>query len=404
MIVMSSVALPMPAKPRTHKLSIAHVVLSLDVGGLERVVLHLAREGMAAGRDVSIICLEKPGAFASHASAAGMKLIILGKRPGLTPGLVTDIRAVLREIRPDVVHTHQIGALLYTGPAARREHIPVVLHTEHINHVARCGSRMRKARTLLLWWAAGRYAAKFCCVSQDIADTARLVVRPSKLCVVENGIPTSDGDSGDYRQQTRALLGIPSGAPVIGLVARLNEIKRQDLLLRAFVRVRARYPAAHLLLVGDGPTRSLLEELVSELGIASSVHFAGYQAEPHRYLQAMDVFVLPSRLEGMPLAILEAWAARLPVIASRVGGVPKLVTDGVTGLLFDSGDQPALEAALLRVFGDAELGRRLGLAGRNRVEADFDTRRMAAEYHRHYMEILESDKTAAAGRSRIEAI
>jgi glycosyltransferase involved in cell wall biosynthesis len=186
----------------------------------------------------------------------------------------------------------------------------------------------------------------------------------------------------------------------VGIVARLNEIKRQDLLMRAFATVRPEFPDAHLLLVGDGPARNELGELSARLGLAACVHFAGYQAQPNRFLQAMDVFVLPSRLEGMPLAILEAWAARLPVVASRVGGVPKVVKDGETGLLFESGDQPALEAALRRVLGDRELARRLGIAGRKRVEADYDTRRMLAEYQRLYLEVLHSGKARIADSPR----
>jgi len=245
-------------------------------------------------------------------------------------------------------------------------------------------------RVRLLWWFGGRYAARFCCVSKDIADSAQHIVRQSKLCVVDNGIPVSDFDSGDYRLSTRAALGIPADVPVVGIIARLDEVKCQDLLIRAFAQVRQQHHNIHLLLVGDGPTRNALSDLTSELQLTSCVHFAGYQSEPQRFLPAMDLFVLPSRLEGLPLAILEAWAARLPVIASRVGGVPNVVTDGVNGLLFDPGDQRALEARIIQLLSDGILARRLGYAGRARVEANFDTRRMVSEYRRLYLEILQS--------------
>jgi len=148
------------------------------------------------------------------------------------------------------------------------------------------------------------------------------------------------------------------------------------------------YPEAHLLLVGDGPRREALELLAAELRISDCVHFAGYQAEPQQCLSAMDVFALPSRLEGMPLAILEAWAARLPVVASRVGGVPKLVKHAKTGLLFESGDQAALESLLIQLLADGPLAARLGGAGRAEVEANYETRRTALDYQNNYLRLL----------------
>jgi glycosyltransferase involved in cell wall biosynthesis len=373
---------------QSRLLSVAHVVLSLQVGGMERVVLHLANQGKLAGHRVRVICLEKPGLLGEQAKSMGLDVISLGKQPGLTPGLVGEIRGVLRETRLDVVHTHQIGALLYAGPAARKERVPVVVHTEHINNVAKSRTFSRRLRVRLLWGIAGRYADRFCCVSQDTADAARMTVRATKLRVIQNGIPLADFDAANHRESTRASLAIGPGTMVIGVVARLDEVKCQDLLIRAFASARKAFPESCLLLVGDGPRRKALIQLVAELGLEPVVHFAGYQSEPHRYLQAMDVFVLPSRLEGMPLAILEAWAARLPVVASRVGGVPQVVADGQTGLLFESGDQAALEKLLLQVMADASLRDRLGTAGRRRVEADFDTRRMAADYQQQYSEIL----------------
>jgi glycosyltransferase involved in cell wall biosynthesis len=385
---MSTLIAPDILKPRVSKLAVAHVVLTLEVGGLERVVLSLVREARSSGQRVSILCLERPGVLGEHARAEGVEVISLNKEPGLTPTLVTDIRTALRKIRPDVIHTHQIGALLYAGPAARKEGVPVILHTEHINNVAKSRSWSRRMRVRLLWLMAGRHADRFCCVSRDIAQSARFWVRPGKLRVVENGVPTANVDEGDYRAQTRLSLGIPDDVHVIGVVARLNEVKCQDLLIRAFAGIRSRFPRTQLLLVGDGPTREALIDLTHQFGLEQVVHFAGYQPKPERFLQAMDIFVLPSRLEGMPLAILEAWAARLPVIASRVGGVPNVVKDGRDGLLFESGDQPVLESHLSNLLNHANVRAELSAPGRARVEAEYGTHKMAQDYQNQYLEIL----------------
>ena len=142
----------------------------------------------------------------------------------------------------------------------------------------------------------------------------------------------------------RAALGIAPDAPVVGTVGRLAEVKQQGVLIRAFAQVLPAFPAARLLLVGDGPLRAELEGLAGSLGLGGAVLFAGYQSNPERYLAAMDVFVLPSRAEAMPLVIPEAWAAGRPVVASRVGGIPELIADGKTGLLVAPGDVDGLAA------------------------------------------------------------
>ena len=128
--------------------------------------------------------------------------------------------------------------------------------------------------------------------------------------------------------------------------------------------------------------------MTAEFEVSDRVHFAGYQSRPEHFLHLMDIFALTSRIEGMPLAILEAWAARRPVIASRVGGVPAIVSEGNNGILFDSGDEAALTRAISRLLRDPEEARRLGAAGRNYVRSQFDLRMMADSYEKHYRELL----------------
>src|SRR5882724_3094773 len=155
------------------RLRVVHVALSLEVGGLERVIVELTREWRRLGQDVSVICLERRGALAKNVESAGGRVFSLSKAPGLKPAMIDKIRAILRDLEPDVVHTHQIGALLYAGPAARREGVPIVVHTEHGNHLSQPRSLARRLRMRALWWFAARYAARFICVSKDIATAAR---------------------------------------------------------------------------------------------------------------------------------------------------------------------------------------------------------------------------------------
>jgi glycosyltransferase involved in cell wall biosynthesis len=369
---------------RTGAIHVTHAVLHLHTGGLERVVLSLVREGLRLGQRVSVLCLEEPGALAADVAAMGAPVRTIGKCPGLSPRLVGSIRAELAALGTHVLHTHQIGALFYAGPAARRAGVSAVVHTEHGRHYD------ARARTRWLGRWAALWADRYCCVSRDIADAvaARRVAPTRKIEVVPNGIDTTRFarcNASSLRRQ----LGIPEGAPVIGTVANLREVKRQDVLIRGFARLAGpvgRLP--HLLLVGDGPLRQSLEQLARDSGVAPRVHFVGAQSEPERFLHMMDVFALTSRSEGMPLAILEAWAAGLPVVASRVGGLPELIRESQTGLMFESGDDAGLAAHLKTLMSDPARAAQIGAAGQSQVRERHDVSVMAGAYHRHYASLL----------------
>jgi len=359
------------------------MVLSMEIGGLERVVLDLAREGQRLGQRVTVACVEKRGRLAPDVEGLGIAVVCADKPAGLRPATLLTMARLLRAARPDVIHSHQLGALLYGGLPARAMGIPVV-HTEHGKHYA--GRR----RNRWLGRAAGWQAARFLCVSQDIADEVRVnrVAPASRIGVVANGVDLAKFAVAVDTASLRATLGIPAGAPVIGTVGRLNEIKRQDLLLQGFARLRAQWPDSHLLLVGDGPVAGDLERLRDELGLTESVHFAGYQPHPEEYLRLMDVFALTSRSEGMPVSVLEAWAARVPVVASRVGGLGEMIESGRNGLLFPFGDEAALVAALTHCLGERADTERMRTAARGEVEARYSLEAMARTYQREYENVI----------------
>jgi glycosyltransferase involved in cell wall biosynthesis len=372
-----------PPAVRAEPLKVVHAVLTMDMGGLERIVLELVRESRRLAQRAMVLCLERPGKLARDVELLGGEVLCVHKRPGLSLTISGKVRQLLSEVKPDVVHTHQIAALLYAGPAARNARVPVIVHTEHGKHYA------ARFRTRMVGRLAGRSAARFFCVSEDIANEVRKyrIARDSKIVVVANGIDTcrfaDDGGSNDVRES----LGIPANAPVVGTVGRLVEVKRQDVLLHGFARVRARIPNAHLVLVGDGPLEDSLRQLAAGLGLADCVHFVGYQPDPRRFLRAMDVFALTSRSEGMPLSVLEAWATGLPVVASRVGGLPQLIEEGRTGFLFESGNDDALAQGIEVLLADKRQARAIGQAGRDYVRAECDVAKMADTYQSHYLRL-----------------
>lgn len=370
-------------------LHVVHAVLSLDVGGLERIVVSLVRAGVARGQRVTVVCVERPGQFAKEAEAAGGAVVSLDKPPGRLSEFVGRAAALLHDLRPNVIHTHQIGATWYLGPPARHLEIPV-LHTEHGNHFARARSWTEAFKSRLLYRQAGGFVDRFCCVSSEIAASVsrwRTVPR-RKVEVVPNGIDTGPPPGMTPPDKVRTTLGIPLGAPVVGTVGRLNEVKRQDLLVRAVAGLRGRFPDVRLLLVGDGLERANLGRLADALGVGERVHFAGYQPCPEKFLRAMTVFALTSRTEGFPVSLLEAWAAGVPVVATAVGGIPDVVTDGVNARLVPSGQEAALIATLTDVLSDPVAAAALGRSGREEVSARYSLDRIAGEYERHYRELI----------------
>lgn len=376
-----------PQLPAGRPLHIVHAVLNLECGGLEHVVSDLAETGLKAEHRVTVICLEQKGTLASRLETLGINVISLAKPAGLQiVRMRRALRRLLVKLQPDVVHCHQIGALFYIAPVSRAARVPVTVHTEHGKHF--------EGHVKMRW--LGRYAAwhadRYFCVSQDIATEVVLqkIVSPHKVEVVPNGIDTSKFSRGMDALEVRQELGIPIDAQVIGTVGRLAEIKRQNLLIRAFSLLLREIPDAHLLLVGDGPLRKELESLAAGLGVSDRIRFTGYRDDRERLYRAMDLFALTSRSEGMPLSVLEAWASEIPVVAACVGGIPELVDDGQNGVLIADAEPARWADELAKLLGDQAFCARLVIAGRKRVEDQHSLLSMLRHYEDHYREILES--------------
>jgi glycosyltransferase involved in cell wall biosynthesis len=370
-------------------MNIVHGVLSLDVGGLERIVVELARVSQRRGHRVSVICIERPGQLAPDIVANGARIFDLAKPPGRHAQYVQHARNLLVDLKPDVVHTHQIGAAWYLGPAAQSAQVPV-LHTEHGNHLLQGRGIADAIQGRLRMALTARNIDTFCCVSKEIAAAVSRwhTVNRAKLRVVANGIATDRRPKSATNENLRAKLGIPPTAPIVGTVGRLTEVKRQSLLIRAFARAHTSFPDSQLIIVGDGPERQKLEALTSDLGLNRSVHFVGYQQRPEDYLAVIDVFALTSQSEGFPVSLLEAWNAGLAVACSAVGGINEIVRHDENGLLFAAGDEAAAAIALERLIADRTLREQLGRAGQSAVTKQYSLDHMASEYERLYAELI----------------
>jgi len=364
---------------------VLHMVLSLECGGLEQVVVDLVRLSQENGHKAEVLCFERPGILADQLIEEGVPVHCLHKPAGLHLGIRKEIAKVLGAIQPEVVHTHQIGTLFYSGPVAVKCGVGALLHTEHGKEYS--GRR----RTRWLGRIAARHVETFCCVSDDTARHVlqnRIVPR-RKIKLVYNGVDIERFQAAKQsRHLVRSELGISTEDVVVGTVGRLSEIKRQDVLIEGFSLLSEQRPNAHLLLVGEGPQRSKLEQLVTDRRLQSRVHFVGYQVDRERYLSAMDIFALTSDSEGTPLALLEAWSAGLAVVVTAVGGMPELVQDNLNGNLVPPRDRHHLAKVFLELIDNVSIRQRLGQVGIETVQSRFDRRKMAREYAALYQELL----------------
>ena len=364
---------------------IVHVVNSLDYGGLERVVADLAIEQRARGMDVRVFSICETGGFRDALEAAGVPVTVAGKTRTL------DLR-VLRMLRQasagaDIVHSHNFVPNYYAATSLLGlRGRPALVNTCH-----NMGTRLDNRRLRLLYRWSLRHTARAAMVGEQVRR--RFVddgIVPAPLAAtVLNGIPVRRfGRGADARAAARARLGIPPAAPVLGCVGRLVGLKNHRLLLGCLPQLAAAHPDVRLLLVGDGPLEATLKAEAVALGIADRVVFAGACDDVPALLPALDVFVLPSLTEGLSIALLEACAAGLAVVASDVGGNPEIVHDGVSGRLFHSGDGATLCALLDDLLGDAAQRDRLGTAAREWVLDNASVEAMADGYAGLYREAL----------------
>lgn len=358
-------------------LAIAHVVLSLDVGGLERVVATLAGAQRAAGNRVGVYCLDRAGALAAPLPPAGVPVHTVGRSArGFDPAAVLRLARMLRAAGVRVVHCHNHGALVYGALAARLVPGARVVYTVH---GAVTSSRRSTARFLKLG-----IVDEVVFVSAHARGVAREagVSENSHVNTIVNGVDLSSfaGTNAGAADAVRRAHAIPEKARVCGIVARLTEAKDHANLFAAVAIARETMPELHCLVVGDGELRAELEREVQVRGLAAAVHFAGARENVRDYLDAMDVFVLSSVTEGLAMTLLEAMAAGLPVVATRVGGNAEAVEDGVTGRLVPASNPHALADAIVLMLNQPAEARAMGEAGRERVRQHFSLEAMLRKY------------------------
>ncbi len=387
----------------SERVKVLRVIARLNVGGPALHVAYLT-EGLAErGYDTTLVAGSLAHGEESMAHVARQRGARIVTLPHLAREVspLNDLLAVrhlarpIRTERPQILHTHtakagavgRVAALL-AGDARP----PIVVHTFH-GHVLR-GYFNQPAtlafRTLERWLAS--VTTRLIAVSPEVRDDlVRLGVAPrEKFTVIRLGIELDErvGADGEARRETRRRMGISPDAFVVGWVGRMTAVKRTEDVLLAFKGVVARGVDARLCLIGDGPDRARLERRAHELGIVRRCLFVGYQDDVAPYYEAIDVLLLPSANEGTPVSVIESLAAERPAVATRVGGVPDIVREGVDGYLVDVGDAETLAERLVELAGDPGKRDAMGREGRKRVLERYAVNRLVEDIDSLYRELL----------------
>ena len=378
----------MPSSP-VGRVPVVFVIDNMRFGGTELNAVRTAALLDRERYDLRVVCLSGDGPLSERYRAMGIPIETLPMKSLYgTSMLVSGYRFVryLRRERVQIVHAHDMYTNVFVMPWARLARTRVVIASRRWWH-SLPNSKLRYANI-----AAFRAADAVLANSPQVARSVEEAdgVRPERIHVISNFV---DDDAfaplpAAERHAQLAAWGIPEGAIVVGCVARLVSVKDHATLLRAFGAVKVRVPHAHLLLIGDGDTRSALESEAQALGIASSVTFAGELRSGQNHHRLFDLSVLCSLSEGFPNSLVEAMAAGVPIVATRVGGNVDAVVDGENGLLVEVGDAEGMSRAIGGLLEDGALRHAMGAAGRARAHERYRAAAAIASLDSMYQRLL----------------
>lgn len=359
--------------------TVLYLITELDVGGAQVALLRTLKGLDRVRFSPAVACLYNGDkSVAREIRALGIPVFDARMRNKRDVLALWRLYGEIRRVRPVILHTHLFHANLPGRILGKLAGVPIIICTEHSMALE---SRLRYRLNRLTIRLVDRVIA----VSANVRDfcISGIGLPAEKVTLIYNGIemPAVPGVS---CRTARAALGLSPDGTVLGVVSRLDPAKGVDILIRALPALEN----VTLTIIGDGAERAALETLAEELGVAGRICWAGYRPDVYSLLPAFDVFVQPSRFEGLPTTVMEAMAAGLPVVATAVGGTPEVVEDGKTGLLVPPADPIALAQAITRLLEDTDLRSALGRAGYERVVKLFSVEQMVRQTEALYEELL----------------
>lgn len=358
---------------------VCHIATADLWGGAEvyisSLLKHLAR---IHGFSMSAILFNE-GRLASELASVGVEVAIIHEEQWGLPRMLVELAKVLRRQRYHLVHTHKPKDNVLGVIAGKYAGIPAYVRTIHGCPEPFTGLENVRMRALESVDAliTKHLVTKVIMVSENLSQLLGGTYTAGQMTLIHNGIDSESVRVNVERSRIRSDWKVSDAFPLIGVIGRLTRIKGQDILLRAIAHIHRSNRTLKVVVIGEGPERTRLQELAITLGIENATIFAGHRNDVYDCINAIDIFVLPSLHEGLPMVLLEAMALGSPVIASRVGGVPEVIEHRNNGLLFSAGSDQELAENLLLLLGNRELAVRLGEEGRKRVRAQFNAEIMA---------------------------
>jgi glycosyltransferase involved in cell wall biosynthesis len=326
-------------------MKIVQLLPSLDFGGMERLAVDLARQQKAEGHEPSIYCTSHPGQFAPEAEAANVPVHAFGKTTGFSLHLIFDLASRLRVDRPDVLHAHNAVVLHYAIAAARLARVPVVVNTRH------GGNDNWDPHCERIWRHAIRWIDSLVFISEGVREfyVTRDRLSRRKTSVIYNGIDVDKFTS----HPAHPAAALPTFR--VGSVGRLVPAKDHVTLIRSFAMVSRAMPAAELHILGDGPCRAAISQTAESLGVRNRVFLHGASLNVPGFLSTLDLFVLSSVDEGLPISLMEALAAGLPVVSTRLPGLTELAPETVVAGYCTPAHPKSLAEQILRAANRRDL-------------------------------------------------
>lgn len=367
-------------------LQITHIISSLAIGGAQQLLLELSLEMTARGHDVRVIGL-RSGTMAKEFRGQGIPVDELALRGMVSVPTFLQLVSRLQRQRPEIVHTHLGRADNYGRVAAKIARVPVIVSTVH-------NVEAWKSRFFLRWidaWTS-TFADRLIACSGRVAEHLReLHVSMEKVVVVKNGIHlrhwTEKPDpaaAGAIRRE----LGAGQNEFVVGVIGRLETQKGHSYLFQAIAALKDEIPDLRLWVIGEGSLRESLERLAGELGLSSKITLTGVRRDMRSVYAALDLVVMPSLWEGLPITLLEAMACQRPILATTVGGIPEVITDEKNGLLIPPKNVPALIVALKRCHRERQFTQSLANAAFETVTNEFSIDHNAQKLLALYEELV----------------
>ena len=364
-----------------RRVNILHVTFNMGVGGTEQVITQLIQGANHERFRQEVVCIDgEIGTMGQILMDRGFSVSMLQRRPGIDLALAWALRRLIRERDIQIVHCHQYTPYFYSWMAGRLTGARIIF-TEHGRfHPDRYRT---KAKWLNRLMAASTEA--IVAISHATADALAKYEYIPRRCiqVIYNGI----AEKSVAVSETRAMatqLGISENARVLCMVSRLDSIKNHNMALKAFRSVQDRFDNLILLIVGDGPERTGIENQIRDLGIANNVRLVGYSGSPEQYMALADLYLLTSYSEGTSMTLLEAMSLGVAPVVTNVGGNPEIVVDGANGCLVSNDDANMLAETLTWLLDRPNEIARLGQAARQAFEDQFSVATMVSHYHNLY--------------------